>query len=63
MKVSTNKGLIDLADLVVNDVVTYEQNARVTSTEWMFNNELVRRDLNINMLTGLSLGTEENLNG
>lgn len=63
MKVSTNKGLIDLADLVVNDVVTYEQNARVTSTEWMFNNELVRRDLNINMLTGLSLGAEENLNG
>ena len=31
MKVSTNKGLTDLADLVVNDVVTYEQNARVNT--------------------------------
>lgn len=59
MKVITAKGLIDLQDLEVHDVVSIEGNTRVTATEWFLNGELVRRDANINILSGLELGSEQ----
>ncbi len=55
MDVQTTKGLIDRDLLVTKDIVTEESNARITATEWYFEGELVRRDVNINMLSGLSL--------
>mgnify|MGYP003438809623 CR=1 FL=1 len=55
MLVETNKGLIERNDLTVKDVIYDEDNARVVATEWFFNNELVRRDVNVNILRGLDL--------
>jgi hypothetical protein len=59
MKVQTIKGLLDRSKLEVKDVVVEEGNARITATEWYLANELVRRDVNVNVLRGLSLeGTQ-----
>ena len=55
----TKVGFVPLASLVVNDVVTYEDNARVTATEWRLNDELVRRDVNVNILRGLSMDGQQ----
>ncbi len=63
MLVETNKGLIERNDLTVKDVIYDEDNARVVATEWFFNNELVRRDVNVNILRGLDLaGDTEKFN-
>ena len=50
--VHTTKGMIDRHRLVVTDVVSDEDNARVTATEWHLDGELVRRDVNVNILQG-----------
>lgn len=57
--VQTTKGLVDRALLVVKDVVTDEQNARILATEWFLNDELVRRDVNVNILNGIDLMSEQ----
>lgn len=54
MKVQTTKGLLDRSQLEVKDVVVEEDNARITATEWYLSGELVRRDVNVNVLRGLS---------
>lgn len=55
MVVMTTKGLIDLSLLTVKDVVSTEENCRVTATEWYLGEELVRRDVNVNVLAGLDM--------
>jgi len=55
MKVQTKAGLIDRSELQVKDIIEERENARVTATEWYLNNEMVRRDVNVNILTGLDL--------
>lgn len=55
----TTHGLVPRAELEVHDVVSWEPNARVTATEWRRNGELVRRDVNVNILRGLSIGAEQ----
>ena len=63
MLVETNKGLIERNDLTVKDVIYDEDNASEVATEWFFNNELVRRDVNVNILRGLDLaGDAEKFN-
>lgn len=57
--VMTTKGLINKESLVVRDVVVDEDNARVTATEWYLDDELVRRDVNVNILRGLNLSSEQ----
>ena len=52
--VQTTKGLIDDSVLVVKDIVENHENARVVATEWFLNDELVRRDVNVNVLTACS---------
>ena len=52
MKVHTTKGLVDRDLLTVTDIVSDEPNARVTATEWHLDGELVRRDVNVNILQG-----------
>jgi hypothetical protein len=59
MQIETIKGMIDREQLVVKDIIEENDNARVTATEWYFGEELVRRDCNINMLRGLSMGGEQ----
>ena len=57
--VLTTKGLIDRAELEVNDIITEEENARIFATEWRHNGELVRRDVNVNILAGVQLAGEQ----
>jgi hypothetical protein len=62
MLVQTTKGLLESSLLEIKDVIVEEDNARITATEWYLSNELVRRDVNVNILRGLSLeGTQQNL--
>lgn len=55
----TTKGLVPASELEVKDIVTLEENARVTATEWRKSGELVRRDVNVNILRGLSSAAEQ----
>ena len=59
MKVQTIKGLIDIQELDVKDVVMIEDNARIVATEWRHDGELVRRDVNVNILRGLDLTSKQ----
>ena len=59
MKIQTRKGLIERSDLTIKDIITDEDNARVFATEWYLGDELVRRDVNVNILRGLSLEGEQ----
>lgn len=57
--VMTTKGLLQKDSLTVRDVVVDEENARVTATEWYLDDELVRRDVNVNILRGLNLASAQ----
>ncbi len=57
-QVHTTKGLIDRDRLTVADVVSDEDNARVISTEWFLEGELVRRDVAVSILSGQALAGE-----
>lgn len=60
--VQTSVGLVNKDKLVVKDVVTNEENARVLATEWFLEGILVRRDVNVNILNGIGLtGTQESI--
>lgn len=59
MLVQTNIGMIERDSLTVRDVVTDQENARVISTEWFLGEELVRRDVNVNILNGQILTGEQ----
>jgi len=59
MKIQTKIGMIERSELTVVDTVTEEDNARVTATEWTYKNELVRRDVNVNILRALSISGEQ----
>ncbi len=59
MKIFTTKGLVDFEKLEVKDTITVEDNARITATEWRLDGELVRRDVNVNILRGLELGSQQ----
>lgn len=54
-QVITTKGLVDRSALTVKDIVSDESNARVTATEWYLGDEMVRRDVSVNILAGLSM--------
>ena len=61
--VITTKGLLDINLLTVKDEITLEENSRVTATEWYYDGELVRRDVNVNILRGLeTTNHQENFN-
>lgn len=59
MKVLTKDGLVDRGELTVKDVVEEHDNARVTATEWYRGDELMRRDVNVNILRGHEMGSEQ----
>lgn len=59
MDILTTKGVLDRSQLTVKDIVTEEGSVRVTATEWYLGDEMVRRDVNVNILCGQTLGTEQ----
>jgi len=59
MLIQTTKGLIERDLLEVKDIVDEHDNARVNATEWFLDGELVRRDVNVNILRGIELGSEQ----
>lgn len=59
MLVQTTQGLIDRSLLTVKDIATDEHNCRVLATEWFLNGTLVRRDVNVNILNGIELNSEQ----
>lgn len=59
MKIHTKLGLIERGQLRVKDVVSEEDNARVIATEWYLGEELVRRDVFVNVLRGLAIRPEQ----
>jgi len=62
--VITTKGLIDLIDLQVTDVVEVGDNYRKIATEFRHHGELVRRDVAVSALRGLETqAVEGKLNG
>lgn len=61
MKVITTKGLVERSLLIVKDIVTEEANCRIIATEWYLQDELVRRDVNVNILAGIDMVSEGEL--
>lgn len=60
--IHTTLGLVPLSELEVQDHVTYTDNSREIATEWRKNGELVRRDVWVSLLRGLSMdGQQANL--
>jgi hypothetical protein len=55
----TTKGNVPLSTLEVTDHYEWNDNSRVHATEWRLNGELVRRDVNVNILRGLELGVAQ----
>lgn len=63
-QVMTTKGLVELDQLEVLDVVETGDNYRKVATEYRLNGELVRRDVTVNALRGIeSQATEGRING
>ena len=58
--VQTTKGLIDDSVLVFKDVFENHETALLLATEWFLGDELVRRDVNVNVLRGVELCGEQN---
>lgn len=59
MDVMTKLGYIPRNELEVFDEIVEESNARVFVTEWRYKNELVRRDVNVNILSGIELNGQQ----
>ena len=59
MKIETKIGLIDIKDLEVTDEITLEDNARIFKTSWICDGILVRQDVNVNILRGISLTAKQ----
>jgi hypothetical protein len=59
MLVQTIKGLIPRDQLEVTDIITEGENDRAIATEWRHDGELVRRDVAVSIMCGLSLSGEQ----
>ena len=53
-KVHTVLGLVERDQLTVKDVISEDNSSRVIATEWYLGEQLVRRDVNVNVLVGIS---------
>lgn len=56
MLVDTKNGPMERDSLTVKDTIEEHDGVRVFATEWYHGDELVRRDVNVNILRGLSIG-------
>lgn len=59
MLVQTIKGLVERDLLEVTDIITEGDNDRAIATEWRLEGELVRRDVAVSILCGLSLSGDQ----
>lgn len=57
--VYTTKGLVPFSKLNVTDHFETHDNSRVHATEWRLEGELVRRDVNVNILRGLDINAAQ----
>ena len=57
--VHTAIGPVSRDRLQVRDVVTDEDNARIIATEWLFDGEIVRRDVAVSILQGQAVFGEQ----
>jgi hypothetical protein len=57
--IHTTKGLVPLASLQVQDIVTGTETTREIATEWRMGSELVRRDVWVSVLRGEPMGSEQ----
>lgn len=57
-QVLTAIGLVERDQLTVKDVIDENDSSRVTATEWYLGDQLVRRDVNVNVLTGILSNSE-----
>jgi hypothetical protein len=58
-KVQTTKGLIEHTELTVKDIPGIDGESRVMATEWYLGNEMVRRDVWVNLLRSVELSSGE----
>ena len=56
MKVQTTKGLVEHTDLTVKDIAGFDEQSRVMATEWYLGDEMVRRDVWVNLLRNMEIG-------
>lgn len=61
MKVSHLKGVSEDTELQRTLVEYFEGNSHIVASEWRLNEELVRRDVMINILCGLNIQSEQKL--
>jgi hypothetical protein len=59
MKVITTRGLVEIEELEVKDIVTYEGTARIVATEYRLDSELVKRSVWVDILDGVALNSEQ----
>jgi hypothetical protein len=57
--VHTTKGMIERSLLTAVDIVSEEDNSRTVATEWHLDGELVRRDVAVSILRGVSFSGEQ----
>lgn len=57
--VYTTKGLLPSEELEIKDIITLEDNARVTATEWYYGGELVRRDVWVSALRPIDAESQQ----
>jgi hypothetical protein len=57
--IHTIRGLIPAGELQVIDIITTTENSREIATEWRKDGEIVRRDVWVSLLRGLSIGSEQ----
>lgn len=64
MKVLTTKGLVELSDMDVQDIVEVADNHRKVATEYRLNGELVKRSVSVDIFRPLMSGvTHGDING
>ena len=61
MNVLTTKGLVAYEALALSDSFEIHPGARVHITEWRLDGELVRRDVEVNVLAPQSISSEQGL--
>ena len=59
MKIQTKIGFIERSELSVTDEIQENDNDRATITTWVYKGDIVRQDVNINILRSLSISGEQ----
>ncbi len=58
-KVQTSKGVLDRSDLQVKYIIEESDTSTTSVTEWYLKDEMVRRDVHVNMLVGMPISSDQ----